>query len=161
MLIVPQLVEKFPTILWHPKAHYRIHSSPLLGICATAGNDAAYSGNYWPTFRGQLVPSSRVNKSLMEQIGSPETSVRNCRYMLHYVSHQGKSRLFRGRSLKSSPLLVPTPIPIPAQLLLPYFFNIHFNISFHLRLGLASDLFPSGFSIKLVLRIYLSRLNNS
>jgi len=112
-------------------------------------------------FGGQFVPSSRVKKSLMEQIGSTETSVRNCHYTLRYVPQQRRSRLLRGGRLKSSSLLVPNLSPIPAQLLSPYFFNIHFNISSHLRLGLVSDLFPSGFPIKMVLRIYLSRLNNS
>jgi len=81
----------------------------------------------------------------MEHIGSPETSVMNCHYTLRYVSQQDKSRFLHGGSLKSNRLLVPTLIPIPAQLLSPYFFDIPFNISSHLRLGLASYLFPSGF----------------
>ena len=112
-------------------------------------------------FGWQLVPSSRVKKSLMEEVGRTETSIRNCHYMLRNVPQQRRSLLLCGANLKSSPLLVPNLIPIPVQLLSPYFFDIPFNISSHLRLGLASDLFPSGFPIKMVLRIYLSRLNNS
>jgi hypothetical protein len=97
----------------------------------------------------------------MEQTGSTETSVRNCHYTLRNVPQQRKSRFLRSGSLKSSPLPVPTLIPISAQLLSRYFFGIRFNISSHLRLVLASDLFSSGFPIKMVLRIYFSRLNNS
>jgi hypothetical protein len=97
----------------------------------------------------------------MGPIGSPETSTRNYQNTLRNISQKRRSHVLGGGSLKSSPLLVPSLSPIVAQLLLPYFFNIHFNISSHLGLSLASVLFPSGFSIKMVLYIYLSRLNNS
>jgi hypothetical protein len=64
-----------------------------------------YTGNFVPTFRGNLsVPFQEINnakRKKMEPIGCPETSVRNYPSMLRKVPHEGRSHLHDGESLES------------------------------------------------------------
>jgi hypothetical protein len=57
-------------------------------ICSILGFYAAQNGSFLPTFRYKLsAPSSRVkqSKKTLEELGCPETSVRNCHSALRKI----------------------------------------------------------------------------
>jgi len=60
----------------------------------------------------------------------------------------------------------PPPVPILSQLdpvhaPIPHFLKIHLNIILHLRLGLPSSIFPSGFPTKTLYAPLVSPINNT